>query len=396
MLTLALAGCGGVGSGSLSTIGSQLTVYSSLPLQGSSAAISQQIVDGEKLALARSKGRIGPFKISYVSLDDAEPANGQQSPGKAETNARIAAQDASTIAYLGDYDSDDTAVSLPLINAAGILQVSPGSPYIGLTSSLDAGQDEPERFYPSAKRTFGSLIPGDSIQARAQVQMMRARGVHRLYVLSDENPFHVPLAEILAADARAAGIEVLASDTVNIKNGTNFASVAQRITEAQAQAVFFSGSPTTGTVELWRALYEADKGLRLYGSSALVNSSFTSQIGPAAQNTLLGTPVLPAAQYPPAAQRLLRAFRLQFGYQPQAYALYGYEAMSVVLWAIRAAGTNGNSRAAVISKFFSIRGRESVLGRYSVAASGQISLTRYGFDRVLGGQPVFYRALEVS
>ena len=53
--------------------GNQLTVYSSLPLQGPSAAISEQIVNGEKLALSQAGGRVGPFKIGYVSLDDAEP-----------------------------------------------------------------------------------------------------------------------------------------------------------------------------------------------------------------------------------------------------------------------------------------------------------------------------------
>ena len=40
------------------------------------------------------------------------------------------------------------------LNGAGILQVSPSSPYVGLTSSLEAGQDEPGRFYPTGHRTF--------------------------------------------------------------------------------------------------------------------------------------------------------------------------------------------------------------------------------------------------
>ena len=117
------------------------------------------------------------------------------------TNAKTAAQDTSTIAYLGDYNSAATAVSLPLINAAGILQVSPASPYVGLTSSLDAGQDEPERFYPSGQRTFGRLQPGDPVQAAAQVQLMRSLGVHSVYVLDDQDPFEMPLATIVAGDA---------------------------------------------------------------------------------------------------------------------------------------------------------------------------------------------------
>ena len=81
-MTGALSGCGGVAvSGAASPIGNQLTVYSSLPLQGPSAAVSAQTVNGEKLALAQAGGHVGPFKISYVSEDDSNQTSGEWSPG---------------------------------------------------------------------------------------------------------------------------------------------------------------------------------------------------------------------------------------------------------------------------------------------------------------------------
>src|SRR6202012_5712426 len=67
-----LAGCGGVGvSGASEATGNLLAVYSSLPLQGPDAAISAEIVDGERLALSQAGGQIGGLKVGYVSLDDA-------------------------------------------------------------------------------------------------------------------------------------------------------------------------------------------------------------------------------------------------------------------------------------------------------------------------------------
>ena len=77
------------------------------------------------------------------------PRTGVWDPGLTAADAKAAAQDKTTIAYLGDYDSGASAISLPLVNAAGILQISPASPYVGLTSARDAGQDEPDRFYPT-------------------------------------------------------------------------------------------------------------------------------------------------------------------------------------------------------------------------------------------------------
>ena len=108
LLALALAGCGGISAASNN--GNQLTIYSSLPLQGSSGPISQEIVNGEKLALAQADGRVDGFTISYVSMDDSNPVTGLWDPGATATDAKTAAQDKSTIAYLGDYNSGASAI----------------------------------------------------------------------------------------------------------------------------------------------------------------------------------------------------------------------------------------------------------------------------------------------
>jgi branched-chain amino acid transport system substrate-binding protein len=395
ILPVGLSGCGGVVAGATANLGNQLTVYSSLPLQGPTGAISRQIVNGEKLALAEAGGRVGQFKVSYYSLDDSNPTSGQWDPGVTAGDAKTAAQDASTIAYLGDYDSAASAVSLPLINSAGILQVSPASPYVGLTSSLDAGQDEPDRFYPTGHRTFGRLMAADPVQAAAQVQLMRALGVKRLYVLDDQDPFALPLAQILTGDAERAGIAVAGEDSLDTTMSTAFGDEARKIANSGAQAVIFSGGPASGAVSLWRQLHEVDRRLLLFGSSALIDPAFIARIGPAASQTYLTTPMLASRLYPPAAQRLFGDYRRRFAEAPEPYALYGYEAMSVVLAAIRSAGSHGNNRLAVIDRFFATKNRESVLGRYSIDANGDTTLSEYGVDRVVDGRAVFYRALNV-
>ena len=391
-------GCGGV-SGAVTNQGNQLTVYSSLPLQGPSGAISAQIVNGEKLALHDSGGHIGPFKISYSSLDDSSPTSGQWNPDVTASNSKTAANDPSTIAYLGDYNSAATAISLPLINAAGILQVSPASPYAGLTSSAYAGQDEPERFYPTGRRNFARLQPGDQAQAQAQVQALRDLGVKRLYVIDDQDPFQLPLAQMVAADAEHAGIAVAAHDSIDTTATTSFTSEVAKVTQSRATAVFFAGGTTPGTVSLWQQLHGADPRLWLLGSSAMVNPAFTSAIGAgAAAKTRLSTPVLPVSLYPASARRVLVAYRRQFHSQPEAYALFGYAAMSATLQAIRDAGSHGNNRQAVIDALFAAAPRDSVIGRYAIEPGGETTLSSYGLDRVstTTGAPVFWRAVDLG
>jgi branched-chain amino acid transport system substrate-binding protein len=392
-LAPALAGCGGV-IPVADHVGKQLTVYSSLPLQGPAAAISQQIVGGEKLALSDAGGRVGPFIVSYASLNDSSPTRGEWDPGVTAANAKAAAQDPTTIAYLGDYNSGATAVSLPLVNAAGILQVSPASPYVGLTSALDSGQDEPERFYPTGRRTFGRVAPGDPVQAAAQVALLSRLGVRRLYVLADEDPFDQPLAQIVAADAQAAGIAVSGSDTIAIAPGASFTGEVAKITESGAQAVFSSATATREAAQLWRELHAADPTLTLLGSGTMLNSVFTSRLGSAEGRAFIGTLALSLRLYPPSAQRILRLYRRRFAATPGPYVLYGYEAMSVVLAAIRAAGAHGDDRRSVIDRFFATRNRDSALGAYSIRPSGETTLSRYAIDRVVKGEPVFWRAFD--
>jgi branched-chain amino acid transport system substrate-binding protein len=404
----ALSGCAGVGVSTAGTIpGHELTVYSSLPLQGPEAAASHQIVNGEKLALAQAGGRVGRYKIVYASLDDSNTTTGEWSPGVTATYARVAAQDTGAIAYIGDLDSGASAISVPWMNEAGILQVSPASPYVGLTSSLDAGQDEPERFYPTGQRTFGRLMPGDPVQAAAQVRLMRTLGIQKVYLLNDLDAFDAPLARIVSEDAKRAGIEVVGEDEIDTTAGTEFSSEVHKISESGAQAVFFSGLPNAGAVALWQQLHAGDPQLRLLGSSSLgqpgtpaspggpATPSFAQQLGTAAHVSYIATPLLPLALYPPAARAVLAGYRQRFHEAPGPYALYGYEAMSAVLLAIHRAGRHGDDRRTVIDKFFAIRDRASVLGTYSMQPNGETTLSRYAIDRVRAGRLVFYRAFDL-
>jgi branched-chain amino acid transport system substrate-binding protein len=245
-------------------------------------------------------------------------------------------------------------------------------------------------------RTFGRLQPGDAAQAAAQAKLMRALGVRSVYVLDDQNPFETPLAQIVIGDAQQAGIAVAGHDSVAVGSGGVFTGEVEKIARSGAQAVFFAGGPSPGAIALWRELNGASPHMLLLGSSAMATDSFTSALGAAAASTYLTTPVLSRSEYPPAAARVLGEYRRHFGGDPAPYALYGYEAMSVVLAAISRAGARGNDRVAVIDGFFATRQRASVLGTYSIQPDGETTLSRYGVDRVHGGKAVFYRAFNVG
>ena len=83
------------------------------------------------------------------------------------------------------------------------------------------------------------------------------------------------------------------------------------------------------------------------------------------------------------------------GKDPDAYALYSYEAMNAILSTIETAGAKGADREAVADAFFKIKDRDSVLGTYSIDANGDTTLKSYGGFRVKDGQFAFDKVIGV-
>jgi branched-chain amino acid transport system substrate-binding protein len=373
-----------------------LTIYSSFPLQGDSRAQSEAMVNGVKMALQESKGRAGKFRIKYVSLDDSTASAGKWEPGQTSANARRAAQDKTAIAYVGESNSGATAVSLPILNEAGLLQISPDNTYVGLTRSEGADKGEHDKYYPTGKRTYGRVMPPEHVDASAQVTYQREQGCTKLYVLNDKEVYGKGVADLVARTAPGQGIKVLANEGLDVK-AANYRSVATKIKAAGADCMFYGATTANKTVQLWIDVSGADPNIKLFGPAGMADTTFTSKIPPAAQSrTFLTTPTIDPKLYPPAGQAFLRRYKDQYGTEPETYGIYGYEAMKVALLAISNAGDKGNDRQAVIDAFFKIKDRDSVLGTYSIDANGDTTLSSYGGNTVRGGRIVFNKVITVQ
>jgi branched-chain amino acid transport system substrate-binding protein len=393
---VAACGGGGGGGGGGGAGRTTLTIYSSLPLQGDSRPQSESVVNGEKLALEEAGGKVGKFKITYKSLDDATAAAGKWEPGQTSADARKAAQDQSTIVYLGEFNSGASAISLPITNEAGILQISPSNTYVGLTRAKGADKGEPDKYYPSGKRTFGRVVPADHIQAAAQVAYQKGEGCTKLYVLNDKEVYGKGIADQVAGIAKTQGMTVLGNDGIDTK-AANFRTLATKIKSSGADCMFFGGITQNKGVQVFSDVHAANPTMKLFGPDGVAETPFTTKISTAVQKqTYVTNPTLDPKLYPPAAQDFFKTYKSKFGADAEPYAIYGYEAMKVALLAIQNAGDKGNDRQAVIDAFFKIKDRDSVLGKYSIDENGDTTLSDYGSDRVKGGKLVFDKVLKAQ
>jgi branched-chain amino acid transport system substrate-binding protein len=132
MLTrsLAAACCAGVALSMCATSSAEtLHIYSSLPLRGPASSQTADVVRGMQMALQQAGGHTGQFDIGFTSLDDSVAGN--WNPERAARNAVRAARDDATILYLGEFNSGASAVTVPILNEAGIPQISPSNTYNG-------------------------------------------------------------------------------------------------------------------------------------------------------------------------------------------------------------------------------------------------------------------------
>jgi branched-chain amino acid transport system substrate-binding protein len=399
LVALAFAACGGDdgddnGAGA-SSGGSTLTIYSSLPLQGDSRPQSEDVVAGEKLALEEAGGKVGKFTIKYVSLDDATAAAGKWDPAQTSSDARKASQDKSSIAYLGEFNSGASAISIPILNQANILQVSPSNTYVGLTRAEGADKGEPDKYYPAGKRTYGRVVPADHIQAAAQVTYQKDEGCKKTYILNDKEVYGKGIAGQVESIGKAQGLQIAANEGIDTK-AANFRSVATKVKASGADCMFFGGITQNKGVQLFTDVNAANPTMKLFGPDGVADVFVTKISSKVAAQTYITNPTLDPKLYPPAAQDFFKRFKEKYSRDPYPYAIYGYEAMKVALLAIQNAGDKGNDRQAVIDAFFKIKDRDSVLGKYSIDENGDTTLTDYGANRVRNKKLVFDKVIKAQ
>jgi branched-chain amino acid transport system substrate-binding protein len=270
---LALSGCLGDGGadGPSRVQGDTATVYSSAPRHGASAAAASAILAGERRALAEAGGRAGGLRIRLRELPatDEEPDH-PWDPALVSENADRAADDPSAIAYLGELDYGATAVSLPITNDAGLLQVSPGDGLTSLTRRPPGGpRAGPERYYPSDERSFVRLGPTDLQEAEYLLERVRDADARRIAVVFDRDIYGRELAAQILARARRDGLEPVAAEVYRGQLD-EIRDVARRLAEAHPDAVIHAVVASRGTGRLLGEIDARLPSVPLFATSGIL------------------------------------------------------------------------------------------------------------------------------
>jgi branched-chain amino acid transport system substrate-binding protein len=349
----ALSGCLGDGGGNepVRIKGDSATVYSSAPTHGGAAAAARAVLAGERRALAEAGGRAGGLHIRLRELPSTEDTPGDPwDPGLVSSNAHRAADDPSAIAYIGELDYGASAISLPITNDAGLLQVSPGD---GLTSLTQRPPGRPragpERYYPSGRRSFVRVGPADLDEARWLVERLQASGAERLALVFDREIYGRELAAQVAALGRRAGIQTVASEEFRGRRD-QILEIVPALVEAQPDAVAYLGVAGRASGRLLSEIDAALPAVPLFASSGLLADP--------------KRPVLPAGPTPIEA--------VGPAISPERA---GYQAMRLVLDAIDD-GRRNRRRVVAAALRLSPRVAAGRLAVYGAGADGRLERVR--------------------
>ncbi len=388
------------GSGDSGGEASTVKVFSSLPLQGASRPQTTAMVQGIELALEQAGNKAGDISVEYESLDDSTAQAGSWTPEATTANARKAAQDDATAVYIGEFNSGASAVSIPILNEAGVPQISPANTAVGLTSDEPgANPGEPDKYYPTGQRTYTRIVPKDTIQGAAIATVMKEDGCTKVQLTNDKEVYGAGLASNIESAAEAQSLEIIANDAID-KNAPNYRSLAQKAKGAGADCFVYSGITANNAVQLYKDFSAALPDAKLYGPDGVAESGFADPAeggipADVASKVKVTVATLSPDEYPPEGQEFFTQFAEKYGEDnPDPYAIYGYEAMRLALDAIERSGTG--AKEDVIAALFDTKDRSSVLGTYSIDENGDTTLTDYGVYTIDGGELTFDSTIKAQ
>jgi branched-chain amino acid transport system substrate-binding protein len=412
---LAVAACGSSGGSSTSSTSTAssgssggssssgtVDIYSDLPLTGAVTAQTVPALNGEKLALKQAGFKAGQWKVNFISLNDAtatSPTN--YDLNVCQANARKAATDPKAVYMVGPFNSGCAEVEIPITNTGGLAQVSPANTYPGLTTN-DPGTapGEPQKYYPTGKRTYLRIVPRDTIQGQAGLVAMKQLGCTRVAVADDKTPYGVGLATQIQLNQKTYGITVTGVTPLD-PTSPNFRSYASTVKSQGANCVYTAFDPP-GEVELVKDINAAVPTAKIFGGDGVCSGGETNpKMGgfPASIAPLFHCTVATQGLTTyPGGKAFLAAYKAAYGVSsPDPYSIYGYEDMQLALRTIAKLGAQGNSKSAVVAALFATQNYHGAIGTYGFDKNGDTTLKSYGLYKVgPDGNPLFDKTITVS
>jgi branched-chain amino acid transport system substrate-binding protein len=357
-------------------------IASDLPKQGGSRTQTVQMAKAIAYVLDQQNWKAGDFNIAYQDCDDSTAQLGKWDTDKCSANAHAYASNSKLLGVIGTFNSGCAVVEIPVLNQApggGLLLFSPANTYGCLTEPC-AG-DEPEKYYPSGKRTYARVAPSDPNQGAVDAKFLAARGVKRVSVLNDKEAYGLGVAKNFAGAAKAAGMTVTGFTAYDPKQ-SNFKALFTTIKNQNPDAIFIGGliDENSGQLINDKVAVLGPNGPRAgQGVMLMLPDGFTTDAifdraeggTPNAKGAFFSVAGVGIDKYTGAAKTFIDGFKSELGGKAvDPYAILGAQAAQVLLNAIE---KSDGSRADVIDKVYATKVNNGLIGTFAFNKNGDLT-----------------------
>jgi branched-chain amino acid transport system substrate-binding protein len=353
-------------------------IATDLPMQGGSRTQTLQMVGAIKYQLQQQDWKAGDYKIGFQACDDSTAQLGKWDADKCSANAHAYAQNSKLLGVVGTFNSGCAAIEIPVLNQApggGLLLLSPANTYGCLTEPC-AG-DEPEKYYPTGKRTYARVAPSDPNQGAVDAKFLQSQGVKSVSILNDKEAYGLGVAKNFEGAAKALGMKVTGFTAYDPKQA-NFRALFTRIKDQKPDAVFIGGLIDENSGQLINdkvAILGPNNGAvkLMLPDGFTTDAVFQRSEGgtPNAKDAYFSVAGVGIDKYKGAALDFINGFKSTLGGKPvDPYAILGAQAGIVLLNAIK---DSDGTRADVIKEVFATKVNDGLIGNFEFNENGDLS-----------------------
>jgi branched-chain amino acid transport system substrate-binding protein len=410
LLALGAAACGttsthGTSSGASGCVGS-VTVATELPVSGNDASDGLPTQQGAVLAVdqANANNTLNGCTITVIDKDDTSAATGAHDPTQGASNMTALAGNQAVLGVVGAFNSNVCEAEEPIANDADLVMISPSCTNPGLTIVGSNSSIDTSSLRPTGKITFFRVCTTDIGQGAglAQVATQTLKDT-KAYVFDDQETYGAGLAATFTTDFTADGGTVVGHASLP-GSTTDFTSELTQAKADGADLIFFGGTSSNGGGIIRKQMSDVGLGsVDFLGGDGIQDTQFFTEAGSAGDGAY-STVAAPNPADLSSASAFVTAYKAKFNSDPGAYSANAYDAMNIIIQAIKEAIQTNSGKLPTSPTAF----REAV--RSNVAAihySGAIGVTSFDSNgdttnklltlwKGSGGQWTYVSTLTVS
>src|SRR5208282_6100616 len=304
---------------------------------GSASAQTKTIVIGYELPLTGDSSHYGEVfrNAADIKLQEFKDAGGmagatitvryedsKNDAKEARNIAQLFVDDKAIVGVLGDFSSTASM-------AAAEIYAKAGMPQLSQTAS------HPD-FVKISKWQFRNITT-QTYEGAFNAGWMREKGVSNAAVVAIQNDWGLSAASNFADAFKAKGGRITSIEYFN--PGTrDFRSILTKINRAAPEAIYLCMFYEEGASFLQQR-QQLNVAAQLYGASSLFEDQLIKLAGPAANGLFLSSNFVPTNP-DPNVQKFVGEYKAKYGVVPNQFAAQAYDAMGIMLEAIKKVGPN--------------------------------------------------------